>query len=254
VAHRNAPLTELGRLRLAQCIVVHRRPGLAPSPRRRAVPGQPPDRPPVGHPLPGSGPGRDDRPVQPTSPQPQPDARAGRAPDRAPALEAATRTGPDRPPGPARAQHGPPGPVRCRISQLAHVDRATGQTVRGQTVRGQTVRDPIHRYEHPIPGALLHVDVKKLGNIPAGGGHRLLGRAAGERQADATPTPTTAAARSAATATRCTVTAISTPPSMTTPGLPTPRSTPASRQRPQPGSWSGPWPGSPLVASPSSGS
>jgi hypothetical protein len=62
--------------------------------------------------------------------------------------------------------------VRCRISRLAHLDRATGQ--------------PIRRYEHGHPGDLIHVDVKKLGNIPAGGGHRFLGRAAGgrNRQAD----------------------------------------------------------------------
>jgi transposase InsO family protein len=62
--------------------------------------------------------------------------------------------------------------VRCRISRLANLDRATGQ--------------PIRRYEHDHPGALVHIDVKKLGNIPAGGGHRFLGRPAGMRnhQAD----------------------------------------------------------------------
>jgi len=62
--------------------------------------------------------------------------------------------------------------VRCRISRLSHLDRATGQ--------------PIRRYEHDHPGQLIHIDVKKLGNIPAGGGHRFLGRATGgrNRQAD----------------------------------------------------------------------
>jgi Integrase core domain len=62
--------------------------------------------------------------------------------------------------------------VRCRISRLAYLDRATGQ--------------PIRRYEHDHPGDLVHIDVKKLGNIPAGGGHRFLGRSAGgrNRQAD----------------------------------------------------------------------
>jgi len=62
--------------------------------------------------------------------------------------------------------------VRCRISRLAHLDRVTGQ--------------PVRRYEHDHPGQLVHIDVKKLGNIPAGGGHRFLGRAAGgrNRQAD----------------------------------------------------------------------
>ena len=35
------------------------------------------------------------------------------------------------------------------------------------------------RYEHPAPGDLLHADVKKLGNIPAGGGWRYVGRQQG---------------------------------------------------------------------------
>ncbi len=37
------------------------------------------------------------------------------------------------------------------------------------------------RYEHPAPGDLVHVDVKKLGRIPDGGGHRVHGRAKGNR-------------------------------------------------------------------------
>jgi transposase InsO family protein len=55
--------------------------------------------------------------------------------------------------------------VRCRLNRLTHVDRATGE--------------PIRRYEHPHPGSLLHVDVKKLGNVPDGGGWRYVGRAQG---------------------------------------------------------------------------
>src|SRR3954453_20190876 len=57
--------------------------------------------------------------------------------------------------------------VRCRINRLSHIDRATGE--------------PIRRYEHPYPGALIHVDVKKVGNVPAGGGHRFVGRQQGNR-------------------------------------------------------------------------
>ena len=52
--------------------------------------------------------------------------------------------------------------TRCRLNRLSHVDRATGE--------------PVRRYEHPHPGAMLHVDVKKLGNIPDGGGWRFVGR------------------------------------------------------------------------------
>ncbi|MBB5475113.1 transposase InsO family protein [Cellulomonas hominis] len=33
------------------------------------------------------------------------------------------------------------------------------------------------RYEHPHPGSLVHIDVKKLGRIPDGGGWRAHGRA-----------------------------------------------------------------------------
>ncbi|WP_045825091.1 IS481 family transposase, partial [Williamsia herbipolensis] len=63
--------------------------------------------------------------------------------------------------------------VRCRLNRLAHVDRATGE--------------PVRRYEHDHPGAMLHVDVKKFGNIPDGGGWRFVGRTQGRRNRAATP-------------------------------------------------------------------
>lgn len=63
--------------------------------------------------------------------------------------------------------------VRCRLNRLAHLDRATGE--------------PVRRYEHDHPGSLIHVDVKKLGNIPDGGGWRYVGRRQGERNRSATP-------------------------------------------------------------------
>jgi len=39
----------------------------------------------------------------------------------------------------------------------------------------------VRRYERDAPGELVHVDVKKLGNIPIGGGHRIVGRQQGRR-------------------------------------------------------------------------
>jgi transposase InsO family protein len=63
--------------------------------------------------------------------------------------------------------------VRCRLNRLTHLDRITGE--------------PVRRYEHPAPGDLLHVDVKKLGNVPDGGGWRYLGRQQGDRNRAATP-------------------------------------------------------------------
>jgi len=63
--------------------------------------------------------------------------------------------------------------TRCRVNRLSHVDRRTGE--------------PIRRYEHDTPGALLHVDVKKVGNIPDGGGWRYVGRQQGRKNRAATP-------------------------------------------------------------------
>jgi transposase InsO family protein len=62
--------------------------------------------------------------------------------------------------------------TREKANRLSHLDRATGE--------------PIRRYEHARPGDLLHVDVKKLGNVPDGGGWRYLGRQAGDRNRQAT--------------------------------------------------------------------
>lgn len=62
--------------------------------------------------------------------------------------------------------------VRYRMPKLAHVDQATGLPVR---------KPEIVRYEKSTPGELVHVDIKKLGRIPDGGGHRMLGRVAGKK-------------------------------------------------------------------------
>lgn len=61
----------------------------------------------------------------------------------------------------------------ARLNRLSYIDRATGE--------------PVRRYEHPYPGSLVHVDVKKLGNIPDGGGWRYVGRRQGEKNRAATP-------------------------------------------------------------------
>lgn len=61
---------------------------------------------------------------------------------------------------------------RFGMPLLSRIDKITGLPVR----RPRPVR-----YEHPRPGDLVHVDIKKLGRIPDGGGHRVLGRTAGNR-------------------------------------------------------------------------
>jgi len=55
---------------------------------------------------------------------------------------------------------------RHGMSRLADTDRASGVVV---------------RYQRQRPGELVHIDVKKLGRIPEGGGHRTHGRAGANR-------------------------------------------------------------------------
>lgn len=64
--------------------------------------------------------------------------------------------------------------VRYGCPLLAWTDPATG-------VRIKWSRQKANSYAHEAPGDLVHVDIKKLGRIPAGGGHKVLGRAAGQR-------------------------------------------------------------------------
>jgi Integrase core domain len=63
--------------------------------------------------------------------------------------------------------------TRCRLNRLSHIDRATGEINR--------------RYEHDHPGAMIHLDVKKLGNVPDGGGWRNVGRVQRRKNRAATP-------------------------------------------------------------------
>lgn len=62
--------------------------------------------------------------------------------------------------------------ARYRMPLLAHLDQSTGLPVR---------RPRAVRYEMTHPGQLVHVDIKKLGRIPHGGGHRFLGRQEGKK-------------------------------------------------------------------------
>jgi transposase len=41
---------------------------------------------------------------------------------------------------------------------------------------GENLREPVVRYEYDTPGGMVHVDVKKIGRIPDGGGWRVHGR------------------------------------------------------------------------------
>ncbi len=56
---------------------------------------------------------------------------------------------------------------RWAMPHLTDLDRITGELLRSRATD--------ERYEHPRPGDLLHVDVKKLARVPDGGGWRLDG-------------------------------------------------------------------------------
>ena len=63
---------------------------------------------------------------------------------------------------------------RYRCPRLKWTDPATG-------IRIKTSRADKRSYVHAAPGDLVHVDIKKLGRIPTGGGWRFKGRQAGRK-------------------------------------------------------------------------
>jgi len=87
------------------------------------------------------------------------------------AARAELRAGPD----PVAAATGVPARTVTRILRrhgvavLAACDPVTGQQIRASRMSGR-------RYEHAAPGDMIHIDVKKLGRIPDGGGWRAHGR------------------------------------------------------------------------------
>ena len=117
--------------------------------------------------------------------------------------------GPDGGPDPAP----PPGalPAEC--------DPMTGEVIRASKTTAV-------RYERDRPGELVHMDVKKIGRIPDGGGWRAHGRETSRSQ----PGPQGPGS----------ATTTSTPSSTTTAGSPTPRSCPTRRAPPAPRSSSAP--------------
>ena len=66
---------------------------------------------------------------------------------------------------------------RHNIAHLACCDPMTGEVIRASKATAV-------RYERARPGELVHMDVKKIGRIPDGGGWRAHGRAAGSTSRD----------------------------------------------------------------------
>jgi transposase InsO family protein len=162
--HRNAPLTPTGRLRLARCVIDDGWP------LRRAA-----ERFQVSHTTAARWARRYQQ--HGTSGLRDRSSRPHHSPRRTPAdiEEQVLRRRREHRIGPLRlaARTGIAASTAHRILQrhglppLATLDRATG--------------DPVRRYERSRPGELVHIDVKKLGRIPDGGGHKTLGRAAGRK-------------------------------------------------------------------------
>ncbi|MCG2623612.1 IS481 family transposase [Arthrobacter sp. I2-34] len=169
MSHPNSPLSETGRLRLARCIVKDGWPlrraaerfGVSTATaarwarryRQHGEAGM------AGH---------------SSRPRSCPHQTGRRTERRAVGLRTSRRWGPARI---AWHLHLAPSTVRRILARygcppLRFTDPASGARIRS----GRQVR----RYEYPAPGGMLHVDIKKLGSIPDGGGHKVLGRSAGE--------------------------------------------------------------------------
>jgi transposase InsO family protein len=164
VPHRSAPLTEKGRLRLARCIVEDGWP-IARAAERFQVSRPTATRWAQRYREAGEAGmvDRSSRPVRSPRRTPQPVVR------KIVHLRWKQRLGPVAIAGKVRVA---PSTVHrvltsCRINRLWHVDRITGE--------------PVRRYEMTRPGELVHVDVKKLGRIPDGGGWKSHGRGKGNR-------------------------------------------------------------------------
>jgi transposase InsO family protein len=167
VTHVNAPLAPLGRLRLANLIVVDgwsvRRaaerfqcsPATAAKWATRLRAGQ----------------SLEDRPSRPFR---SPTRTSRRLEHRIVALRFTRRWGPHRIGYHLHLNRSTVERVlaRYRMPKLVYLDQATGLPVR---------RTKPVRYEKARPGELVHVDIKKQGRIPDGGGHRMFGRTIGNR-------------------------------------------------------------------------
>ena len=69
--------------------------------------------------------------------------------------------------------------ARHQVPRLAALDPITGEVIKASKATAV-------RYERARPGELVHMDVKKLGRIPDGGGWRAHGRGAGSIRRDRT--------------------------------------------------------------------
>lgn len=167
MTHANAPFTPEGRLRLARLIVDDGWPVRRAAERFQCSPATASRwarRYRAGSPM-------TDRSSRPRS---SPSRLSLRLERRIVALRFTRRWGPHRISYHLGVPRSSVGRVLARYGMplLTHVDQTTGLRVRKAA--------PI-RYEAAAPGELIHVDIKKLGRIPNGGGWRKLGLTIGRR-------------------------------------------------------------------------
>ena len=174
MTHANSPLSETGRLRLARCIVdqgwtparAAERFNVSLSTARRWA---------ARYRVEGAA-GMADRSSRPAR---SPRRTVLRIERRVVGLRVTRRWGPARIAFHLRHQRLRPSTVhkilrRYGCPPLAWTDPATGVRLRGGRRRTNS-------YVHAAPGDLVHVDIKKLGRIPDGGGHRAVGRQTGRK-------------------------------------------------------------------------
>jgi len=171
MAHANAPLTPTGRLRLARLVIDNGWP-YARAAERFSVSVTTVSRWATRYRALGAA-GMFDRSSRPRHCPTQCSVRVER---RIVNLRVTRRWGPARI---AYHLHLNPSTVhkvlqRYACPRLKWTDPATGVRVKSSAMDRR-------RYEHEAPGDLVHVDVKKLGRIPDGGGWRFRGLVAGKR-------------------------------------------------------------------------
>jgi transposase InsO family protein len=166
VPHANAPLTELGRLRLARCVVEDGWPVRRAAERFQVSPTTA-GRWAARYREQGAA-GMADRSSRPHR---SPNQTRPVVERRILHLRRSRRLGPAAIAGRLGMHASTVHRVltRCGLPRLAAVDLATGEPIR---------TEPARRYEYQRPGELVHIDIKKLGRIPDGGGWRAHGRAA----------------------------------------------------------------------------
>lgn len=169
MTHANAPLTPVGRLRLARLIVEEKWP-VARAAERFQVSSATASK--------WANRYRADEPMSDRSSRPHhsPTKCSQHLERRIIKLRFCRQWGPHRISYRLGVPRSTVGRVLARYSMplLVHIDRATGLAVR----KPQAIR-----YEASVPGELVHVDIKKLGRIPDGGGWRVHGRGSAQDRA-----------------------------------------------------------------------